>query len=1167
MQKIGIADVQAQHLISGGFFDIKTKEWSLEKTDASGLDIILDHAKIAGCQVACEHLVGKGVTLCRGQGKLFCRSCTAETLSPIDNLTLDGNFTPLTIGAMISGKVANSPFTGTISGDLYDIQIKGQLQGKLQDIVKRLNKKEAKDAFVSSYNLQILPREAKYKALMQVDLKEDGSDLTIHIENRFFSSFDEAIYSVEFHHLPMSYVDCFVPTYAIKGHIDGSFEHQKEQTKLHAKSYDWHYESNRVHFSLPEKQCWEIVYKDDPFSQNYKLDLFAPLLLCEDKDLGQIYELTKAEITSEDKQLFFTAKELSSDQIKASLKGWYDFKTAKCQVNLHEASIGIAKALPFLPENQHVMPKGSFQGEVGISWSEIDHFHIKALGVLSGLLIKTENGDLSDVQAEIDIDTARKKGAVSAFQATMMQKGQPFYLSIPYGFFEKTKGWIDVRVGSEMNDFVRAAIDLSITDRIIAEIDPKKSYIFDQNIKKGRFTLSTKGNLLSYHLRCDLSLGPLAAFTKKFIHPNRSIVAEGFLDCDFSNEKIIIQGRDLAIETQKIAQIDFTLQREKEIWKTEKGQIDDLMISFEAVKKDPFWHLKKVGLTHPEFSARMDLKCKSYTDLYASVDQFTYDLKRTKFCGLLQGKGYLSFNLGDEPNISVDLDIEPPTIQLGEFFWTNRTPVHVQYQNTKTVMVTGIDCDQMEYQKERLPFHLKVGSLLFSFFEKEWFFSKAQGIFSSELVKKCSKIMENKGSNSELLKWASQLPVTSDFEISFNGSVSTDGEIGSCESSEIIIPFKGEIVNLKTARCQWQSSHLSISLIGFFRNLPCLIDANIERGKRGKGWIRFADNMEKKDPLEGFINWNEQLFSLEKLSGQFHGLSFDFFPSADDRGMLGSLGIDFQTCYPLMPQQVKNAIETLGLGKGYWLKGIWNYQTDGGLSFKGLFTGKNCLFLGFQFQSLFSQLHFTNKECKWFDLKLSDQSGIAICDYILLKEKEDKWHLSIPMLAVHEFRPSLLKEEGQEVGKLEPFLIRELQLHKFQGEIGNPESFTGEGSFHFINSFKREHTILDLPSDFLGRIFGLDLELLIPVRGDVQFSIASEMIQLKTLSESFSENRRSEFFLDDRSLPYIDFSGDLHVHIRMKHYVLFTFTENFVISIGGKLLDPIFNLRRKKSIF
>ena len=134
------------------------------------------------------------------------------------------------------------------------------------------------------------------------------------------------------------------------------------------------------------------------------------------------------------------------------------------------------------------------------------------------------------------------------------------------------------------------------------------------------------------------------------------------------------------------------------------------------------------------------------------------------------------------------------------------------------------------------------------------------------------------------------------------------------------------------------------------------------------------------------------------------------------------------------------------------------------------------------------------------------------------QEAQGEWSLTIPHIALDEFRPSLLQKEGDVSQTLDPFLIRNLQLYKLQGTVGDRSSFTGTGDFHFINSFKRSSSLLDLPAEVLGRIFGLDLEILIPVRGDVTFVIQDERVLFTSLSDAFSENQRSKIFPHQRKI-------------------------------------------------
>jgi hypothetical protein len=72
---------------------------------------------------------------------------------------------------------------------------------------------------------------------------------------------------------------------------------------------------------------------------------------------------------------------------------------------------------------------------------------------------------------------------------------------------------------------------------------------------------------------------------------------------------------------------------------------------------------------------------------------------------------------------------------------------------------------------------------------------------------------------------------------------------------------------------------------------------------------------------------------------------------------------------------------------------------------------------------------------------------------------------------------------------------------------------------------------------------------------------------LTELQESFSEGRRSQFFLAEREVPpRMSLRGDLEIFVRMKHFVLFALTEPFMISVDGKLSDPQFRLQKKKSV-
>ena len=105
----------------------------------------------------------------------------------------------------------------------------------------------------------------------------------------------------------------------------------------------------------------------------------------------------------------------------------------------------------------------------------------------------------------------------------------------------------------------------------------------------------------------------------------------------------------------------------------------------------------------------------------------------------------------------------------------------------------------------------------------------------------------------------------------------------------------------------------------------------------------------------------------------------------------------------------------------------------------------------------------------------------------------------------------------------------------------------------------------ELPSEVFGKIFGLDLELLIPVKGSLDFVIEDKKFLFKELKNTYSENKRSQFFLYEKATPYMDFNANLHVNIRMEQFVLFKLTEQLILSISGDIYHPKVGLASKSN--
>ena len=252
------------------------------------------------------------------------------------------------------------------------------------------------------------------------------------------------------------------------------------------------------------------------------------------------------------------------------------------------------------------------------------------------------------------------------------------------------------------------------------------------------------------------------------------------------------------------------------------------------------------------------------------------------------------------------------------------------------------------------------------------------------------------------------------------------------------------------------------------------------------------------------------------------------------------------------------------MGKGYELKGRLKIEKNAPY-FQGILCGKQIELFGYQFRTLLGQVDLGPKKMRIYDVKISDTAGIMKIDEIVLAGKDHlPWTIDIPTLTILELRPSLLQHPGEPVGPISPLVVRELKLTDFKGLLEDGKTYTAKGKLHFINSYKREETVFDLPVNVLSRIVGLDLELLIPVTGDLDFELKDGFFNLTSLTNAYSEGERSEFFLKMEPQPTMDLDGNLNIFIKMKQHVLLKFTESFLISIEGQLNDPQFHLKKRR---
>ena len=323
------------------------------------------------------------------------------------------------------------------------------------------------------------------------------------------------------------------------------------------------------------------------------------------------------------------------------------------------------------------------------------------------------------------------------------------------------------------------------------------------------------------------------------------------------------------------------------------------------------------------------------------------------------------------------------------------------------------------------------------------------------------------------------------------------------------------------------------------------------------------DHSEINDiPLKCILKKNSNL-ALQSIKGSFFGLDIDFernqtLDNSQFFALTGEVNIDWSDFKPLLPKPLSQIIQDYDMGRGYKLTGdvLVNNSDLKKSQFKGYFKGRNFELFGYKFKNLLSNFEYSNDYLLFQNVSISDEALALAIPHINLAGKK----ISIPTLTLHDLRPSLLQKCGRLPGRLKPFVIKHLEFQRIQGTLGDKQSFSGKGNLSFINTFKRDFSLLDLPKEIFGRI-GLDVGLLVPVRGDLFCELDGTRIHFSKLENAYSDGERSEFFLPTKKPAYIDLDGQIHIDLRMKQYVLLKITEPFTLSIRGSLDRPKFSLK------
>jgi hypothetical protein len=332
--------------------------------------------------------------------------------------------------------------------------------------------------------------------------------------------------------------------------------------------------------------------------------------------------------------------------------------------------------------------------------------------------------------------------------------------------------------------------------------------------------------------------------------------------------------------------------------------------------------------------------------------------------------------------------------------------------------------------------------------------------------------------------------------------------------------------------------------------------------------VNLNNPKEAEEKAKAIFSIHDKDVHLISMEGALFGTEFSFVPqqvNCMEHELIFSslLALDLEKLCPYLPKEYAEKLKNLDIKETVFLKGnlLLDKSNMKNSYFKGVVSGKKVRIQDVVIQNIQALVTYDCYQLKIEEFSLADAAVLAKFDQMVIDCSMDKMaDFELKNFQVYDFRPSLLTIHHQQKGKIKPFLVRHANFDEIKGNLIRTEEIKGKGHLKFINTFKRENHLIDIPLEIIARL-GLDIGLLIPVRGEVDLEIKDKKVWLKELKNTFSEGRRSHFYFPNQKPCYIDFDGNIFIDVKMKQYVLFKLTQPFTLSMRGNFKKPSFSLK------
>jgi hypothetical protein len=281
----------------------------------------------------------------------------------------------------------------------------------------------------------------------------------------------------------------------------------------------------------------------------------------------------------------------------------------------------------------------------------------------------------------------------------------------------------------------------------------------------------------------------------------------------------------------------------------------------------------------------------------------------------------------------------------------------------------------------------------------------------------------------------------------------------------------------------------------------------------------------------------------------------------------GAISMDVEDLAPLLPEGLAESLRLANVKSKCLFEGSWqaNSLLPAGFFFKGAVRSEQWQVAGYLLNNLTASAEITPKQVRIKDLIIQDISGrLDVPEALLTRSKGHSWLVSAPDVTITDFTPTALRRPLEPVRhRRHDISFSKIALTGFSGDIGYPKSYIAEGMARFTHSSRRKtgKGFRGFTSDLMSKM-GLDIDILAPPNGTVEYQIRDGKIVLTRLKDVYSQGKLAKFSLPKGAKPStIAFDGDLDVTIKLRPYQpLLKVTDKVTLNIQGSLKKPVVTL-------